>query len=127
MNHLARSMMVPNPDIVGFVPTVLKQARAHVERPLAARRRIGDDRFFDLHYAALMRDPIGQMRELYEWAGDDLAPSVETAMHRWLDTHPQDRFGMKPYSLDAYGLTISDLEPLYEEYLSTFGIELEGV
>ena len=36
------------------------------------RRRIGDDRFFDLHYADLMRDPIAVMRSLYDWAGDDL-------------------------------------------------------
>ena len=53
MNHLARSMIMPNPDMAVFVPTVLKQAQAHVERSLAARRRIGDERFFDLHYAAL--------------------------------------------------------------------------
>jgi hypothetical protein len=127
MNHLARSMIVPNPDVEVFVPTVLKQAQAHVDRCLAARRRIGDERFFDLHYAALLRDPIGQMRELYEWAGDDLAPSVETAMHCWLDGHPQDRFGVSHYSLDAYGITIRDLVPVYEEYLGTFDIELEEV
>ena len=67
------------------------------------------------------------MRELYEWAGDDLAPSVETAMRRWLDAHPQDRFGVASYSLDPYGITIGDLAPLYEEYLATFEIELERV
>lgn len=127
MNHLARSMIMPNPDMAVFVPTVLKQAQAHVERSLAARRRIGDERFFDLHYAALLRDPISQMRELYEWAGDDLAPSVETAMRRWLDAHPQDRFGVASYSLDPYGITIGDLAPLYEEYLATFEVELEQV
>jgi len=127
MNHLARSMIVPNPDLATFVPTVLEQARAHVDRALAARRRIGEDRFFDLHYAELMRDPIGQMRHLYQWAGDDLTPSVETAMGRWLEANPQDRFGMRPYSLDVYGVTVADLEPLYEDYLSTFDIDLEGV
>ena len=68
-----------------IVPNVLRQLREHIDRPLAARRRIGDDRFFDLHYAELMRDPISVMRSLYEWAGDDLTDSTERAMLDWLD------------------------------------------
>ena len=75
-----------------IVPNVLRQLQAHITRPLQARRRIGDDRFFDLHYGALMRDPIGMMRSLYEWAGDDLTPSTEQAMLDWLERNPQDRF-----------------------------------
>jgi hypothetical protein len=127
MNHLAKSMIATDPDLPTFVATVREQVRAHVERPMAARRRIGDDRFFDLHYAELMRDPVGQMRELYDWAGDELTPEVEKAMLAWLDANPQDRFGVRPYSLDTYGLTVADLEPIFDDYLSTFAIELEGV
>ena len=126
MNQLSRGQLLPDPDVAGFAPVVLQQLQAHVERPLRARARIGNDRFFDLHYAELLRDPIGQMRALYAWAGDDLTPAVEEAMVRWLERNPQDRFGMRPYSLDAYGVTRSDLEPIFGEYLSTFDIELEG-
>jgi hypothetical protein len=126
MNELSRGQLVPDPDVARFVPSVLQQLRAHVERPLRARRRIGHDRFFDLHYAELLRDPIGQMRALYAWAGDDLTPAVEHAMVLWLGRNPQDRFGKRPYSLDAYGVTKSDLEPIFGEYLSTFDIEIEG-
>jgi hypothetical protein len=126
MNHLAKSMVVTQPEVATFASTVLEQMRAHVDRPLAARRRIGDDRFFDLHYADLLRDPIGQMRALYEWAGDDLTPDVEKDMLAWLDRNPQHRFGVRPYSLDTYGLTVGDLAPIFDEYLSVFEIELEG-
>ena len=73
-----------------------------------------------------MRDPISVMRSLYEWAGDDLTDSTERAMLDWLDAHPQDRFGVAPYSLDGSGVTRVDLEPVFEEYLSVFDIELEG-
>ena len=93
---------------------------------MAARRRIGDDRFFDLHYADLMRDPVAVMRSLYDWAGDDLTASTEQAMLDWLDEHPQDRHGVAPYSLDGSGVTRADLEPIFDEYLSVFDIELEG-
>src|SRR2546429_721835 len=126
MNELSRGLLMPEVDIEEVVPIVLRELRAHVERPLRVRDRLGDDRFFHLHYAALVRDPLGQMRALYEWAGDELTPTVEQAMRGWLEQNPQDRFGVRQYSLDAYGVTKADLEPIYDEYLSAFDIELEG-
>lgn len=128
MNQLSRARATGGQvDMDRVVPTVLKQVREHVERPQRTRARIGAHRMFDLHYTELMRDPIGQMRALYEWAGDDLTPEVEQSMLAWLDGNPQNRFGVRPYSLDAYGLTKSDLEPIFESYLSTFDVELEGL
>ena len=102
-----------------------EQMRAHVERPLRTRERIGADRFFDLHYAEVMRDPIGQMRSLYEWAGDDFTPELEHSMERWLAANPQDRFGPRPYSFDEFGLDRPELDGVFDEYLSTFDVELE--
>ncbi|RDH74550.1 sulfotransferase [Mycolicibacterium moriokaense] len=125
LNYLSRSVLGAEIDVDVIVGNVLRQLRAHIDRPLAARRRIGDDRFFDLHYADLMRDPMAVMRSLYEWAGDVLTDATERTMLDWLDAHPQDRFGVAPYSLDGSGVTRADLEPVFEEYLSVFDIELE--
>ena len=126
LNYLSRAVLGADIDTDVIVPNVLRQLTEHVKRPLATRRRIGDDRFFDLHYADLMRDPIAVMRSLYEWAGDDLTDATERAMLAWLAAHPQDRFGAAPYSLDGSGVARADLEPIFEEYVSVFGIELEG-
>ena len=126
LNYLSRAVLGADIDIDVVVPNVLRQLKEHIARPLAVRRRIGDDRFFDLHYAELMRDPITVMRGLYQWAGDGLTNSTERAMRDWLDTHPQDRFGVAPYSLEGSGVTRSDLEPVFAEYLSVFDVELEG-
>ena len=46
-----------------------KQMKAHVERPLRARERIGDGRFFHMYYHDMMRDPMAVMRAIYDWAG----------------------------------------------------------
>ena len=128
MYQMSRARLCgPDVDRAPLIAANLRQLAAHVERPLRTRERIGDARFFHLHYADLLRDPIGQMRALYDWAGDDLTADVERAMRDWLVDNPQDRFGVRPYSLDAYGLTVAELEPLYAEYLSTFAIELEAV
>jgi Sulfotransferase family len=126
LNYLSRAATGAAIDIDMTVANVLRQLTEHIERPLATRRRIGDDRFFDLHYADLMRDPVTVMRSLYNWAGDDFTASTERAMLDWLDTHPQDRHGAAPYSLDGSGVTRADLEPVFDEYLSVFDIELEG-
>jgi Sulfotransferase family len=127
LNYLSRAVMGADLDVDVVVGNVLRQLRAHVTRPLQTRKRIGDDRFFDLHYADLMRDPIGVMRALYDWAGDDLTAGTERAMLRWLQQHPQDRHGVAPYSLDGSGVTRADLEPLFDEYLSVFDVEPEDV
>jgi hypothetical protein len=126
LNYLSRAVLGADIDVEEIVSNVLRQLRAHIDRPLEARRRIGDDRFFDLHYADLMRDPIKVMRSLYDWAGDELRQSTEQAMADRLQRNPQDRFGLQPYSLDGSGVTRADLEPLFAEYLSTFDVELEG-
>lgn len=126
LNYLSRAVLGAEVDADVIVPNVLRQLAEHVRRPLAARRRIGDGCFFDLHYAELMRDPIGVMRSLYDWAGDKLTAPTERAMRLWLDEHPQDRLGVAPYSLEGSGVTSADLEPIFDEYVSAFDVELEG-
>jgi hypothetical protein len=125
------STIAPSRRIVGVTDasaigrTAVKQIQQHVERPLRTRARVGDARFFHLHYANLMRDPIGEMRRLYAWSGEELTPATTASMNNWLRTNPQGRFGPRPYSLAEYGLTKEELVPVFEEYLDTFEIELE--
>ena len=126
LNYLSRAVLGCRVDTDAVVSNVLRQLRAHIVRPMKAREHIRGDRFFDLHYAALMRDPIGVMRSLYDWAGDELTASTEQSMLDWLERNPQDRFGVQPHSLDGTGVTRADLEPVFAEYLSAFDIELEG-
>jgi Sulfotransferase family len=127
MNELARSRILgPALDVSAFVPSVLRQLRAHVERPLRTRARIGDERFYDLHYGDLLRDPVAEMRALYEWAGDPLTPEVESAMLAWLERNPQHRFGRPSYELTRFGIGRADLDPIFDEYISALNVELEG-
>lgn len=102
------------------------QMRYHVDRPLRARERIGDERFFHMYYHEMMRDPMDVMRRIYEWADEPLTAETEARMRNWLAEHPQDRFALNAYRLDEYGLTVEALQPIFAEYLDTFDIELEG-
>ncbi|MDZ7882626.1 MAG: sulfotransferase [Mycobacterium sp.] len=104
---------------------VMTQMQQHVDRPLRTRERIGDERFFHMHYSDMMRDPIDVMRRIYDWAGDEFTGDVENRMRTWLADHPQTRFGANKYTLEEYGLSVQELEPVFAEYLSEFDIELE--
>lgn len=103
-----------------------EQMSQHVARPLQARKRIGDDRFFDMYYHEMMNDPMDVIRRMYDWAGDPLDAETETRMREWLEAHPQDRFGKNAYTLEQYGLSVEDLTAIFADYLDAFDIELEG-
>jgi hypothetical protein len=113
-------------DLEAMGRNAMWQMRYHVDRPLRARDRIGDDRFFHMYYHEMMRDPMDVMRRIYEWAGDPLTAEAEARMRSWLAGHPQDHYGLNAYSLEQYGLTVEQLEPVFAEYLDTFDIELEA-
>ncbi|BDB40927.1 MULTISPECIES: sulfotransferase family protein [Mycobacterium] len=113
-------------DLPAMGRDALWQMRYHVERPLRARDRIVDDRFFHMYYHEMMRDPMDVMRRLYDWAGDPLTTETEERMRNWLAAHPQDHYGVNSYSLDQYDLTVEQLKPVFAEYLDTFAIELES-
>lgn len=103
-----------------------RQAAAHAERAMDARDAIGEDRILDVHYADMMRDPIGTMRTLYKALGDDFTPEAEAGMQRWVDDNPQNKFGRHEYKLAQYGLSKEKLEPLFERYLARYDVEREG-
>jgi hypothetical protein len=103
-----------------------EQMREHVGRPLRARDRIGDDRFFHMYYHRMMDDPMKVMQQIYEWAGDAFTLAVQAHMLAWLDDHPQDRFAPNTYNLHEYGLSVDELEPVFAEYLDAFDIAMES-
>jgi hypothetical protein len=122
--------IVMKPDAMDFAAMgrdAASQMQAHVDRPLRARDRIGDHRFFHMYYHEMMADPMDVMRRLYAWAGDELTSETESRMRAWLAAHPQNRFAPNAYSLDEYGLTVEELEPIFAGYLAAFDIKLEGV
>jgi hypothetical protein len=91
-----------------------------------ARDALGEERIIDVHYADLMRDPMGTMRKVYKSLGDELTPAAEAGMSRWLGDNAQDKFGKHEYKLARFGLTEQTLRPLFERYLTRYEVEREG-
>ncbi len=102
------------------------QAAQHANRIMDARDALGEDRVIDVHYADLLRDPIGTMRTLYKALGDEFTAAAEGGMRSWLADNPQDKFVRHEYKLAQFGLSPEKLAPLFERYLARYHVEREG-
>lgn len=114
------------PDIGFIAANYPRQAAEHLTRPLRVKRDLGDERIVDVIYADLVRDPLGEVRRLYERLGQVLSPEADAAMCRWLVANPQAKFGRHDYGLEQFGLSVEAVQPLFAEYLDRFELEREA-
>ena len=83
------------------------------------------ERFLDLHYGDLVRDPIESVRRIYDHFGETLTPDAETAMRAHLDAHPKGHHGVHRYSLAAVGLAPEQVRERFSEYCARFDVPPE--
>ncbi len=102
------------------------QTAQHANRIMDSREKLGHDRIVDVHYADLMRQPIGTMRKLYAALGNEFTPEAQASMQAWLDDNPQGKFGRHEYKLSEWGLTPEQIRPMFERYLASYDVEPEG-
>jgi hypothetical protein len=93
-----------------------------IARQNAFRDKHGAKSIYDIQYAELMRDPIGQVRRLYSHFDEPLTSEAEAAMQRLLNEKPQGKHGKHHYSLDEFGLTEAGIRRHFREYYERFGI-----
>ena len=98
----------------------------HCNRIMDFRDRHGEDKIIDVHYADMVRDPLGTTRALYARLGDEWTPEAEAGIQFWIDDNPQDKFGVHEYKLAQFGLSKEQLAPHFERYLSRYDVEPEG-
>jgi hypothetical protein len=91
------------------------------ERVMAFRDVHGDERFHDVAYDDLVADPLGVMRSIYGWLGEDLPPVAEAAMARYVDEHPQGSRGRHEYRLDDLRLDARRVTDRFAAYVERFG------
>jgi hypothetical protein len=99
--------------------------RQGVEQAMAARARLGEDRFFDVHHRRLIADPMGTVRGVYDFLGLELTPAVEQSISDWSDENRSGAHGQHRYTAEQFGLTDAQLRSEFTPYTDHFDIELE--
>jgi hypothetical protein len=106
-------------------PEVSEHLRIGMENAMAARARLGDERFLDVHHVELAADPIGVLRRVYDFLGLELHPAFERDVSDWHQTNRSGAHGTHPYTPEQFGLTTSQLRSDYEFYIRHFDVSVE--
>jgi hypothetical protein len=93
---------------------------------IAARARIGEERFLDVHHPALIADPMGELHRIYEWLGLELRRPVEVAMGDWQEANRSGAHGAHRYTAERYGLSDAQVRSDYDFYIRRFDVQIEG-
>lgn len=81
-------------------------------------------RVLDTGYAAICRDPIAVLHDIYRSRDSEPSQTALTQMQRWQAANPQGRYGEHRYSLDRYGLSRADIDLCFADYRKTFSASL---
>ena len=79
-----------------------------------------EERFIDVEYDVLCRDPLAEVRRIYEFIGLEFTPEAETAMNRWAEENTRDKRPVHDYALETYGFTEAQIANDFERYRRRF-------
>ena len=105
---------------------VSNHLRVGVEQSIAARARIGEDRFHDVHHREFVADPMGVVRRVYDFLGYELTPTVEQTITDWTVTNRSGAQGAHHYTAEQFGLSDAQLRDDYRFYTDHFDVDTEG-
>jgi hypothetical protein len=94
---------------------------------VAAARAEGalPDRFVDVHFQVLMRDPVGTLRAAYARMGRPFGAEHAERVREYLAGKPKGKFGTHRYSAEEWGFDAAALRARLAPYVEHFGVELE--
>jgi len=84
------------------------------------------DRFVDVHFDRLMRDPVGTIGEAYARMGRELHPEHAERIRAYLRDKPKGKCGTHRYAPEDWGFTTRSLRESLAPYIEHFGVALEG-
>jgi hypothetical protein len=113
-------------DLEAIGQTSLETFDLMIERAVAYKEQHGWDAIYDLQYAGLMRDPIGEIRKLYRHFDEPFTAEAEAAMEAYMAANPKGKHGRHTYSLENYGLTAGQVHARYRDYCERFSIPVKS-
>jgi hypothetical protein len=83
------------------------------------------DRFVDVHFDRLMRDPVATLAAAYARMGRDFRPEHGERIRAYLRDKPKGKFGTHRYAPEDWGFTAASLRATLAPYIEHFGVALE--
>ena len=73
------------------------------------------DNFLDLEFLNMIKDPIDEMKKIYEFIGEPFGEKTEVAREAWREENKHE-MGAHKYSLEEYDLTESQINDNFAKY-----------
>ena len=96
-----------------------------LERAMKTRAETPGGRFVDVSYYDLTRDPMSQLRRIYEVAGIDFDDEARKMAGQYVAANPQNRFGKHHYRLEHFGLSEQVMDETFATYRDAYAIPFE--
>jgi hypothetical protein len=97
-----------------------------MERGIAARQRLPEDRFFDLPFREVVEDPVAAAGRIQAHFGLDLSAEAERRMRAWHAQNPPGRHGEHRYRAEDFGLREAEVAERFAPYLARFDVPREA-
>jgi sulfotransferase family protein len=116
------SVLTDHPDPITIGTNNTRVWRTALRRLIDFRDRGNEDRFHDLSFEEVQRDPIGQVSRLYAELGDDLSAEARRRMVDWWTESTRDRSGPGTYAAETFGLDPATIAEQFSFYYDRFEI-----
>ena len=120
------TILTTRPDPFAIGAHSLEVWRTALERLIAFRDQGNEERFHDLLFEAVQRDPIGQVEGLYAELGDELSDDARRRMEDWWAESSRDRSGPGNYPAEAFGLDPAVIAEQFAFYYQRFNVPVAG-
>jgi Sulfotransferase family len=99
--------------------------RRSLQRLIAFRDSGNEERFFDVSFGEVQRDPLTAVAKLYAELGDDLTVDARERMQDWWAESSKERSGPHTYRAETYGLDPATIREQFAFYYDRFDVTLE--
>jgi hypothetical protein len=104
---------------------VSEHLRDGMVNTIAARDRLGEDRFIDVHHRNLVADPRETLDRVYEFLGLPLERSFLESVTDWQKRNKPGAHGVHRYTAEESGLDAATIRSDYEFYIDRFDVTVE--
>ena len=80
---------------------------------------LNKENFLNLEFKNMIKDPILEMEEVYNFIDEDFTDQAENAMNAWKEEN-QHEMGAHQYSLEEFGLESSFIDSYFSEYINQY-------
>ncbi|MCP4683343.1 MAG: sulfotransferase [Desulfobacterales bacterium] len=93
---------------------------------IQVRQEYGAERFIDVNYSILTKDPISIVKKINDHFGISYNETIKKRMNEWLLENPKNKHGLHKYSSKKYGLSNEMISQYFSKYYNFFGEALDN-